>query len=783
MRFIPIIIAILFATSVQAKDLYVDTDSIGDTCSDSTTWSANNISNPWCSIGHAWANAQTGDVVYYRTGTYNQPTPLNTTGFASNVTHTAYSSESVSWSGPDDTTFFVEVPGITVSNIHIDVGVHDADDGFFRFAWYSQGGDDFTLENCTATLVPTIGGNNGLISVRATGITGMVIRNNVITGTAFGSNANAAGLHFYATDDLLIENNTIEGLLNGIYLNKSPNPNTTGQVIVRNNVIRNCYRGIHTMGEHQLIDNNLFYGNSQDIKTGDHAGWDGSDYNTYTHNTFTNTQATGWEGSVYLNYPGIGYYNTLQDNIFMGELLIQPGGSTTHSHINLDYNLYRPDGNAFYEFSAHYSLSEWQAHVAANPSNYENDDANSVAGTPVFVGGSSPTTIAGFALASGSPGENAASDGTDMGADVSLVGADVTPTVVNGSCGANDGGTFSSLASGNSNNCETGSVSSFFGGSGSDYSWTCDGSGGGTDDDTCTATYQAPDSGDLECTDYDTSHPDWVWCDDFEDSDFTANYANYDITSISISETASFGGSSSLKFQYIADNVSPGHLWRSFGTNPAMTPQSDNGTTFDEIYWRFYVYLEPGWIGNSEKITRATMFTGSDWSQGMVAHLWGTADEDTVRSDPTSCVTGSTVDCSGYNDTGTMTWLGGVDGTTNYYDGSFNGQWVAVENYVKLNTPGSADGIHRVWINDVLEIDNTGLDFRGSYTAHGINAIALESWWNGGADATQAKYYDNFVISTSKIGLISSGPSGAMNPVKTAGVNPVKVSGVDPVKN
>jgi hypothetical protein len=40
-------------------------------------------------------------------------------------------------------------------------------------------------------------------------------------------------------------------------------------------------------------------------------------------------------------------------------------------------------------------------------------------GTPIFSGGSAPTTLAGFALASNSPGRLAASDGTDLGAIIS----------------------------------------------------------------------------------------------------------------------------------------------------------------------------------------------------------------------------------------------------------------------------------------------------------------------------------------------------------------------------
>ena len=50
------------------------------------------------------------------------------------------------------------------------------------------------------------------------------------------------------------------------------------------------------------------------------------------------------------------------------------------------------------------------------------DDAGSATGSknqigaPVFTGGNNPSTWAGWALAAGSPGENAADDGMDMGA-------------------------------------------------------------------------------------------------------------------------------------------------------------------------------------------------------------------------------------------------------------------------------------------------------------------------------------------------------------------------------
>lgn len=42
-------------------------------------------------------------------------------------------------------------------------------------------------------------------------------------------------------------------------------------------------------------------------------------------------------------------------------------------------------------------------------------DSGDLVGAPVFVGGASPNSDAGFRLATGSPGSAAASDGTDIG--------------------------------------------------------------------------------------------------------------------------------------------------------------------------------------------------------------------------------------------------------------------------------------------------------------------------------------------------------------------------------
>jgi len=93
---------------------------------------------------------------------------------------------------------------------------------------------------------------------------------------------------------------------------------------------------------------------------------------------------------------------------------------------------------------------------------------------------------------------------------------------------------------------------------------------------------------------------------------------------------------------------------------------------------------------------------------------------------------------------------------------------VLVESRVKLNTPDQSDGINQLWIDDRLECERRNLNFRGSYTKHGINAVFLEAYWNQGSPVTQSRWYDNFVISTEPIGPVvcSANPTVIKTPYR-----------------
>ncbi len=79
---------------------------------------------------------------------------------------------------------------------------------------------------------------------------------------------------------------------------------------------------------------------------------------------------------------------------------------------------------------------------------------------------------------------------------------------------------------------------------------------------------------------------------------------------------------------------------------------------------------------------------------------------------------------------------------------------------MKLNTPGARDGVFELRIDGKPEAARTDLDWHGTWADYAINAVFLENYWNHGSVKRQARWFDDFVISTKPIG-----PITAMRPV------------------
>ncbi len=256
--------------------------------------------------------------------------------------------------------------------------------------------------------------------------------------------------------------------------------------------------------------------------------------------------------------------------------------------------------------------------------------------------------------------------------------------------------------------------------------------------------------------------PNVIWYDNFSaPGPLTNRYleAGTDDGDFAQVEYQSLGNAGkSLRTRFQVGEVGAGGIKKTFGRNPMDyrglgVRKNEN---FREVYWRHYIKHEDGWTGNPAKLSRASIFVEDNWSQAMVAHIWG-GHQDNLAIDPVRGVNAnSEVVTTKYNDFENYTWLGLKQGSTPLFDTSESGRWVSVEGHVKLNSPGQSDGIFTLSIDGQVEVSHDNLNWVYSYDDFGINAVFLENYWNSGSPVEQERYFDDFVISTSPIGLAKS---------------------------
>lgn len=242
-----------------------------------------------------------------------------------------------------------------------------------------------------------------------------------------------------------------------------------------------------------------------------------------------------------------------------------------------------------------------------------------------------------------------------------------------------------------------------------------------------------------------------IWYDNFDDP---SNQKQYGEQSGKLTETEHFGAAGrSLEMGYPKGSRGVGGRKIFFGDSPTSRGKVVRGSeSFDEIYWRIYVKHPADWQGGGPaKLSRATSLVPPGWRQAMISHVWSQGEALTL--DPATGVRNGEVVTQRYNDFPNLKWLGNRPASKFKLHGSDGlGRWVCVEARVKLNTPGQKDGENQLWIDGRLEAERHNLDWRGTFTERGINAVFLEAYWNEGSPVDQARWIDNFVVSTQPIG-------------------------------
>jgi hypothetical protein len=251
--------------------------------------------------------------------------------------------------------------------------------------------------------------------------------------------------------------------------------------------------------------------------------------------------------------------------------------------------------------------------------------------------------------------------------------------------------------------------------------------------------------------------PEWLWCDDFE-IDRLAAYFEHDKAGgrFRRDSTAGRNGSYGMRATFLDRGRSAGTLKVAVGRAPSGIHAVDTSKTARrELYWRVFVRHDTAWSPTTgARLIQGTSLVNRRRSQAMAAYVWsGDSRPTRLAADPASGTDAAgNVRTTRYDDFANLRWIGPAYTAAEVLDTTRARQWQCIEAFARLNSPGQADAVFRVWVDTTLQAQRTGFNWVGSYRDFGLNAVAIENILNGPAVAYQERSYDNLIVSTAPIG-------------------------------
>lgn len=256
----------------------------------------------------------------------------------------------------------------------------------------------------------SLGGDNvGLIHIwEAARAPNLVIDRVRITFTGGSVHLNTAGIYLKRTSASIatLDHLEIYGFPMSIYhKHGEPVPTVTGNATCSNSIFQGQTRANCSYNPSGWQYTNVIFGSGAGVQLSESDGGEAGDLNAYDHCTFK----VGYTGTNQNGSAQPGAVNNKITNSLVTALTLQ---SPSTINAGSDYNLF-PAGTPINNYGTSQNLAAWKT---ANSS-----DAHSVQGAPVYAG-SDFTKIASYALQSGSPGKGVASDGKDIGVDITKIG-------------------------------------------------------------------------------------------------------------------------------------------------------------------------------------------------------------------------------------------------------------------------------------------------------------------------------------------------------------------------
>jgi hypothetical protein len=756
----------------------------------STNWTAATSQATPCTTSTAMVNAVAGDTVYFLAGTYEIPDtdprygrthyhaflePYNSGTAEAPITFAAYPGATVVLNGTvSDSDELVRVFSTCDQDYLVFDGfIIQANNGAkmgsiivgYDSGTWTQTAVGCVIRNCTFT-----GGTDIITStdnrecIRIEWSQDTVVSNCRIAHVRQSGGEgqvdwhNTSAIKLYHTRNTIIEHCDISDCSEGIY-DKSDGNGT----IIRYNFIHDNAEGLlfaSFVDGNYSHDNcsayhNVFAGNKQCIS--DVTEEVSHSHNlTLRHNTLYADPASTTASSGIIVNAGTG--KRVGDNLIYGRRQSTDVGllrfyATTGVPCTIaecDYNLFGPSSQflirrhgqtgSYFSYS---TLAAWQASNALESG--AAPDQHSLVAAPQFANGSGTMTAAAdFRLLPASPGYQAGSDGKDIGADTSLVGIllrdTVAPTAPTGLAGsASSATTIALIWTASTDNVGVTGYRVYRNGSqiGTTTSTAYIDIGLITD---TTYSYQmvafdavgnaSPASTPISVIAHNPGTT-ILWRDDFDDGlPLTSKYEDVSTNGLAVSSLDSCTGGNALTQTYTTGQVDAGWVVKY---RPSGFP--------DRVFMRWYHKFETGFQGFPPKMARIRARNHSTWTSALAVHCW-------IETDGVVALDVAAVDSTQANADG---WLPIARSGFSFATPTNIGRWVCFEMEVQLNTPGSADGAYRLWIDDTLAVERTGVDLRGSQT-YSLNECMLDCYWNGGSSRPQRRFYDSLIIATAKIG-------------------------------
>jgi hypothetical protein len=243
-----------------------------------------------------------------------------------------------------------------------------------------------------------------------------------------------------------------------------------------------------------------------------------------------------------------------------------------------------------------------------------------------------------------------------------------------------------------------------------------------------------------------------IWLDTAE-TDLTANYFEVE-TNGGLFSRVSDGGSTRWRAVCGVGNaaVDLGNLKLGFGRMPSGGGLSSSGFTthdFGKVSVECDMYHSVNSLtADQDKFLRMIVIASGNWAEAAKSHCWSNGTTH-LQLDPTTTVVDNVMNGTGSNDYAHQRYLGAVDGSKIVFAGAGANAATTLRHYVHemtLNAPGIADGSNRLYIDGVLDIERTGLDFVGRWTGYGINSCRWENYRELGIGKANNRYMDNLKV-------------------------------------